>query len=156
MANRSVFTLAAILMVLFFLVSNYDRYFFLIHFFGSLIYVVMLLLLFYGLEEWAYAMGFVTPLLWIMLMSLAGTLVASLRGLGQLLSSQAIRNPLDVLAGLVLVAGLALMAASGRAFWREVWGRPGAVRAAVLATAVVGAYYAVLIAAYLQMARPAT
>lgn len=154
MSHRTVFALATVQMVLFFLVSNYDHYFFMLHFLGSLIYILMLLLLFYDLDEWAYVMGFVAPLFWIVLALLGGTLQASLRGLWQLVRVPGTANMLDVLGGLVLLMGVALMVASGGAFRREVWGRPGALGIVIWSTVVVGVYYAVLIAALYRMASP--
>lgn len=154
MPHRTVFALATLQMVLFFLVSNYDHYFFVLHFLGSLIYILMLLLLFYDLDEWAYVMGFVASLLWMVLGLLSGTLLASLRGLWQLIRAPGMANMLDVVGGLVFLTGLALMVACGWAFRREVWGMPGALRTVIWATVVVGVYYAVLIAALYRMASP--
>lgn len=154
MGNRAVFTLATILMVLFFLVANFDRYFFTLHFLESLIYVVMLLLLFYDLEDWAYVIGFVTPLLWMLSSLLSGALGLGLRALGRLLTLQPVTNPIDVLSALVFLVGLMLMASSAWAFRREVWGQPGALRTAVWATVVVWIYYAALIAIMFRMATP--
>lgn len=154
MSHRTVFALATLQMILFFLVSNYDRYFFTLHFLGSLIYILMLLLLFYDLDEWAYVMGFVAPLFWIVLTLLSGTLQASLRGLWHLVSAPTTANTLDILGGLVLLVGVALMVACAWAFRREVWGMPGALRIVIGSVLVVGVYYAVLIWALYRMASP--
>lgn len=154
MGNRTVFTLAAILMVLFFAISNYDRYFFLLHFLEAAIYVVILLLLFYGLEDWAYTIGFVAPLLWIVLSLVVGMSLAGLEALVNLVTFQAVANPADLLAGLIFLAALGLMVASGWAFYREVWGRPEAWRAAVGGILVAGIYYAALIRFAYSMASP--
>jgi len=154
MTNRVVFTLATVMMVLFFLVSNFDRYFFTVHFLESLIYLVMLLLLFYGLEEWAYVMGVVAPLVWTALTLLSGTSVAGLRALGRAVSFQGVSSPVELLGGVLLVVGVALMVASARAFRREVWGMKGALRVVVLASLIVAAYYAALVYALLHQASP--
>ena len=154
MINRVVFTLATAMMLLFFLVSNFDRYFFTLHFLESLIYLVMLLLLFYGLEDWAYVMGVVAPLVWIALTLLSGTSLSGLQALGQAVSFQGVRSPVDLLGGIALVVGIALMAASARAFRREVWGTKGALRTVVLASLIVGVYYAVLVYALIRQASP--
>src|SRR3989338_916628 len=148
MTHRLVFTLATVMMLLFFLVSNFDRYFFTLHFLESLIYLVMLLLLFYDLEDWAYVMGVVAPLYWIILTLLSGTSLAGLRALGRAVTLQGVTSPVD------LVGGIALMAASAGSFRREVWGTKGALRTAVLASLFVGVYYAVLVYAMLRQASP--
>ena len=154
MTHRLVFTLATVMMLLFFLVSNFDRYFFTLHFLESLIYLVMLLLLFYDLEDWAYVMGVVAPLYWIILTLLSGTSLAGLRALGRAVSLQGVTSPVDLLGGVALVVGIALMAASAGSFRREVWGTKGALRTVVLASLFVGVYYAVLVYAMLRQASP--
>lgn len=155
MTHRLVFTLATVMMLLFFLVSNFDRYFFTLHFLESLIYLVMLLLLFYDLEDWAYVMGVVAPFYWIVLTLLSGTSVSGLRALGRAVTFQGMAAPVDLLGGTALVVGIALMVASARSFRREVWGMPGALRTAVLASIFVGVYYAVLVYTLLRQASPA-
>jgi len=154
MSNKAVFTLAAILMALFFWLSNYDRFFFLAHFLQAGFYLIVLLLLFYGLEEWAYVMAVVAPLLWIVLAALAGIATAGFRGLGQLVSGESLVRPVDTVAGLILLGSLALMVVSARVYKREVWGAPGALRSAIGAILVVGGYYLVLLYAYLRIASP--
>ena len=140
MGSRSVFTLSAIMMVLFFLASNYDRYFFMVHFLEALIYILILMLLFYRLEEWAYVIGFLAPLFWAVLTFLSGTLLHGFRAMAQLLRLQKVDDPLDAVIALLLVAGLALAATSARAFRRQVWGSPGALRPVLGGIAVVAAY----------------
>src|SRR3972149_1308936 len=127
MTHRLVFTLATVMMLLFFLVSNFDRYFFTLHFLESLIYLVMLLLLFDGLEDWAYVMGVVAPLVWIALTLLSGAALSALQALGQAVSFQGVRSPVALLGGTALMVGVGLMAACARAFRREVWGTKGAL-----------------------------
>ncbi|MGH9788059.1 MAG: hypothetical protein ACRD4U_05090 [Candidatus Acidiferrales bacterium] len=155
MANKTVFTLAAILMALFFWLSNYDRFFFLAHFLQASFYLIVLLLLFYGLEEWAYVMAVVAPLVWIVLAALAGIATSGVRGLGGLVSGGGLENPVDTVAGFILLGSLALLVASARVYKREVWGRPGALRSALGAIAVVGGYYLVLLYVfYVRIAPP--
>jgi hypothetical protein len=154
MTNKAVFTLAAILVVLFFWLSNYDRFFFLAHFLQAGFYLVVLLLLFYGLEEYAYVMAVVAPLFWIVLAALAGIVTSGFQGLGRLVSGGALERPVETVAGFILLGSLALIAVSAAAYKREVWGAPGALRSAVTALVVVGGYYLVLLYAYIRIASP--
>lgn len=154
MVNRAVFTLATLMMLLFFLVSNFDRFFFTLHFLESLIYLVMLLLLFYGLEDWAYVMGVVAPLLWIVLALLSGTALMGVRALAGAVTLKPIQAPTELITGVILILAIALMMASGHAFRREVWGTKGALRTVVLATLLVGLYYAALVYALIRQASP--
>lgn len=154
MSNKAVFTLAAILMALFFWLSNYDRFFFMAHFLQAGFYLIVLLLLYYGLEEWAYVMSVVAPLFWVILAALAGIATSGARGLGRLVSGGGLENPVDAVAGLILLGSLALMVVSARVYKRDVWGAPGALRSAIGAIIVVGGYYLVLLYAYLRIASP--
>lgn len=156
MANRGVFSLTVLVMVLFFLASHYDNSLFLLHFLEAVIYGVILLLLFYGIEEWAYPMAFLSPLLWTILTGLSGTLTMGVRSLWQAVSFQQVTfGAQGVVAGLIFVAGLLLIIASGRAFCREIYGRPGIASAVVGSVVVVAVYYAVVLWAWLQLLSPA-
>lgn len=154
MANRAVFTLATALLVLSFLISHFDRYFFTLHFLESLIYLIIVLLLYYGVDEWAYVLGMAAPLFWIILAWAGGLLGGVLGGFTGAIMGGGLQNPIGFLSGLVFVGGLALLVLSARAFWRDVWGTPGAVRTLAAGTAVVVLYYAMLLTALLQMTRP--
>ncbi len=154
MGEKTIFTLAAVLMALFFWLSNYDRFYFGMHFLQASFYLILLLLLYYGLEEWAYVMAIVAPLLWIVEAWLLGILGAGLRGLGGLVTGQGFTNPVDTVGGLVFLVTVALMVASAVMFRRDIWGRPGALRTTIGAILVVGAYNAVLAYIYYRISAP--
>ncbi len=154
MANRGIFTLATIMMMLFFLASQFDNFFFPVHFLESVIYAVILLLLFYGLEDWAYVMGFLTPLLWILLTLMSGTLVGGFEALTQMSDPAGVQNPTGLIAVFMLITGLVLIYLSARAYHREVWGRSDAKRITLGAAGVVVVYYLVLGAVLYQMVAP--
>ena len=154
MGEKTIFTLSAVLMVLFFWLSNYDRFFFAVHFLQASFYLILLLLLYYGLEEWAYVMGVVAPLLWIVQAALLGIVWAGLRGLGGLVTGQGLANPVDTVAGLIFLGSLALMGASAVVYKREVWGRPGVLRMALGAIVAVGLFNGLVVWVYLRIAAP--
>lgn len=154
MSNRGVFALSATLMVLFFLASNFDHYFFALHFLEAIIYVAVLLLLFYGVEDWAYVIAFVTPLYWIILTLLNGTLLRGLVSLGRVFRFQPVEYPIGLVVGLVFLVSVVLLIVSLRAFWHEVWGRPGAVQALVGAALVVTIYWVMMVWVALRMVAP--
>lgn len=154
MGEKTIFTLSAVLMVLFFWLSNFDRFYFGMHFLQASFYLVLLLLLYYGLEEWAYVMAIVAPLLWLVESWLLGILGAGLRGLGGLATGQGFQNPVDVVGGFVFLVTLALMVASAMLFKRDIWGRPGALRTTIGAILVVGVYNALLAYVYYRISAP--
>jgi hypothetical protein len=67
MVHRGVATVASALVVCFLLLSHFDAQFFLFHFYESLIYLVIVLMLFYFEDRWAYMMGMVAPAVWLIL-----------------------------------------------------------------------------------------
>ncbi len=67
MVHRGIATIAVALALCFLLLSHFDPQFFLIHFYESLIYVVIVLMLFYFEDRWAYMMGMVAPPIWLIL-----------------------------------------------------------------------------------------
>jgi len=154
MGEKTIFTLSAVLMVLFFLLSNFDRFFFGVHFLQASFYLILLLLFYYGLEEWAYVMAVFAPLLWIVQAALLGIVWAGLRGLGNLASGQGFVNPVDAVGGLVVLGSVALLLVSAWLYRRDIWGRPGALRTAIGGIVVVGLYNLLLVYVYLRIAAP--
>lgn len=72
MIHRGIATLAMGLVVCFLLLSHFDSQFFLIHFYESLIYLAIILMLFYFEDRWAYMLGIVAPTGWILLAFITG------------------------------------------------------------------------------------
>ena len=155
MANKTVFALATVMLVLSFLVSHFERFFFTLNFLESLIYLAILLLLFYGLEEWAYAVGIAAPVFWMALAWAGGLLGGSLGEFARTVSGGGVQSPTRFLGILVFVGAMLLFLACAHAFRRDVWGTQGALRVLLGGVLAVGLYYALLTYIYLNMARPA-
>jgi hypothetical protein len=67
MVHRGIATNTTMLALCFLLLSHFDSQFFLIHFYESLIYIAIVLMLFYFEDRWAYMMGMVAPAIWLVL-----------------------------------------------------------------------------------------
>jgi hypothetical protein len=67
MVHRGLATVAMALGFCFLLLSHFDSQFFLIHFYESLVYLAIVLMLFYFEDRWAYMMGIVAPVVWLAL-----------------------------------------------------------------------------------------
>ncbi len=155
MANKTVFALATVMLVLSFLVSHFEQFFFTINFLESLIYLAILFLLYYGLEEWAYAVGIAAPVFWIVLAWAGGLLGGSLGEFARAISRREIQSPTWFQGTLVFIGAVLLLLACAHAFRRDVWGTQGALRVLLSGVLAVGLYYALLTYLYLNMARPA-
>ena len=153
MANRTVFSLAAAMGALSFLMSHYDKFFFALHFLESLIYLVILVLMFYRLEEWAYVIGMAAPVFWLLLASAAGVLSGgNIAEFGKALIGAEVDGPIQVVGGLMIFVALGLLVASARAFKKAIWGTPEAIRILSIGTGIVVAFYVSIAYTVWQMA----
>src|SRR5713226_3186808 len=73
-AHRGIATLASALLICFLLLSHFEPEFFLLHLYQSLIYLVIVLLLFYFEDRWAYMIGILAPAVWLLLNYATGEL----------------------------------------------------------------------------------
>ncbi|MFQ5816618.1 MAG: hypothetical protein ACE5H2_01505 [Terriglobia bacterium] len=145
-ANKPVVTVAALMMVLYLLVAEYDaNQFLLLHFFESIIYLIIILLFFYLEDRFGYALGILIPAVWIALNSVAGVMVpAGLRELGRVLTLQSVGNPVGLLAGLILLTGILLIILSWRALRREIVGTPYLRSTLLVGGAITVVYYVIV------------
>lgn len=65
MIHRGIASLALAVMICFFLLSHFDPQFFLVHFYESLIYLAIVVMLFYFEDRWAYMLGMLAPAVWL-------------------------------------------------------------------------------------------
>jgi hypothetical protein len=63
-------------MLCFFILSNLEPQFFLLHFYQAIFYLIIILMLFYMEDRWAYAMGILAPSVWLILAFSTGLLGA--------------------------------------------------------------------------------
>ena len=145
MIHRGLASLALTLGLCFLLLSHFDAQFFLIHFYESLVYLTIVLMLFYFEDRWAYMMGIVAPAAWLVL-----TLAWSgVRGVARDISL--VFTPGDaffetgLLTTLAIVLSIALIATCAHRWRREFRGLHKGWSTLLVSMAVVGAYYAVLI-----------
>jgi hypothetical protein len=145
MVHRGIASLALGLAICFLFLSRFDAQFFLIHFYESLIYLAIVLMLFYFEDRWAYMMGMVAPAVWLVLTALWG----GVRGLQlQILPAFDLHNsffPTGLLTALVVVLSLALIICCANRWRREFAGLGKGGRTLLVSLAVVGVYYGVLV-----------
>jgi hypothetical protein len=76
---RDIATLAGAQVVCFLLLSHLEPAFFLLHFYQTIIYLAVLIMLFYMEDRWAYLVGIVAPAVWLAMTFATGLLGASAR-----------------------------------------------------------------------------
>jgi hypothetical protein len=67
MVHKGVASLALAAMMCFLLLGHFDQQFFLVHFYESLIFLAIVVMLFYFEDRWAYMLGMLVPSAWLLL-----------------------------------------------------------------------------------------
>lgn len=145
MVHRGIASLALALALCFLFLSRFDAQFFLIHFYESLIYLAIVLMLFYFEDRWAYMMGIVAPAVWLALT----VTWAGVRGVAHQISLAFTPGnaffPTGLLTALTILLSLALIGSCAKRWRREFTGLRKGSSTFLVSLAVVGAYYAVLV-----------
>jgi len=145
MVHRGIASLALSLGLCFLLLSHFDAQFFLIHFYESLIYLAIVLMLFYFEDRWAYMMGIVAPIAWLIL-NLAWSGASGLaRDVSLAFHATNPFFPTGLLTSLAVVLSFGLIATCAYRWRREFAGLHRGWSTLLISIAVVGVYYAVLV-----------
>jgi len=145
MTHRGIATLGMAILVCFLLLSHFDSQFFLFHFYESLIYLVIVLMLFYFEDRYAYMLGILAPAIWIVMTWSVAGIAGPARQLGLLLRAQRPNDPADLITGvLVLLSVLMIVFCVYR--WRREYAGLGKARTTILTSlGVMVVYYGILI-----------
>jgi hypothetical protein len=146
MIHRGIATLAMGLVVCFLLLSHFDSEFFLFHFYESLIYLAIILMLFYFEDRWAYMLGIVAPTSWILVAIVTG-------GFGELWRQVVQRIFLlggpgyaaTCLGGIITVLSLAMIAFCTYQWKRQFSGQGKGLATFLVSLGIVVGYYGVMV-----------
>lgn len=149
MVHRGIATLAGALMLSFIGLSMLEPGFFVLHLYQSLIYLVIILMLFYLEDHWAYMLGMLAPAAWLLLAFATGILGGAIRAwiveVPQLVRFQNVSNGVSLMAGVSAVLSVLMIIFCWRHWQREYAGL-GLGRNTLLASlGIVLVYYAVLV-----------
>jgi hypothetical protein len=150
MVHRGIATISLILLVSFLLLSHFDGNFFLFHFYESLLYVTILLMLFYFEDRWAYTLGILAPAVWMILIFAIGGMAEAGRQVSLLLQR---KHPTDatgmMLAIIVLFSILMIIFCAIR--WKRMYAGMGKGLSTFLIGGVITAvYYGIMIVWFWQ------
>ncbi len=140
MAHKGIATLALALVVCFLLLSHFDPQFFLIHFYESLIYLVILLMLFYFEDRWAYMLGMVAPTGWIFLSFVSGGFGEFARQFARLTHAQAPDYTASFLGVIICILSIAMVAFCAFRWKREFTGAGKGLSTFLVSLGIVAAY----------------
>jgi hypothetical protein len=144
MVHRGIATVALAIVTCFLLLSHFDPRFFFLHFYESLIYIVIVLLLFYSEERWAYMLGIVAPTAWLLLTFATGGFGAFTRLIWSIIYGDAPSYTAFFLGGIITILSVAMIVVCTYRWKREFAGLREGLSTFFVSAGIVAAYYTVL------------
>ncbi|HTZ34341.1 MAG TPA: hypothetical protein VMH31_17895 [Methylomirabilota bacterium] len=148
---REIAALAGLQILCFLLLSHLDPSFFLLHFYQTIVYLAILIMLFYMEDRWAYMIGIVAPALWLVMIFGTGLLQGALRQVWQLGAGKGLSNVVSFLAAISALLSILMIWACARRWIREYAGLGKTVVTFGVSSAIVVAYYAIMVAWFWHM-----
>jgi len=148
---REIAALAGLQILCFFLLSHLDPSFFLLHFYQTIVYLAILIMLFYMEDRWAYMIGIVAPALWLVMIFGTGLLQGALRQVWQLGAGKGLSNVATFLAAVSALLSILMIWACTRRWIREYAGLGKTIVTFGVSSAIVVAYYAIMVAWFWHM-----
>jgi len=145
---REIAALAILQIVCFFLLSHLEPDFFLLHFYQTIIYLAILILLFYMEDRWAYMIGVLAPTFWLLITFASGLLGGAGRQLLQLGHGRPLTNPISFLAAVSALLGVLMIVSCSRRWIREYSGLGKSLSTFSVSLGIVLVYYGILIVWY--------
>ena len=144
-AHRGIATIASALMMCFLVLSAMEPEFFLLHFYESLIYLAIVLMLFYFEDQWAYMIGILAPGVWLILAYGVGLLGGAMRQVSKLMRAQRPTSPVSVVVAIVTILAVLLISFCAHRWKREYAGLGKGRTTFLVSLGIVIAYNVILV-----------
>jgi hypothetical protein len=144
-AHRGIATIASALMMCFLVLSAMEPEFFLLHFYESLIYLAIVLMLFYFEDQWAYMIGILAPGVWLILAYGVGLLGGAMRQVSKLMRAQRPTSPVSVVVAIVTILAVLLISFCAYRWKREYAGLGKGRITFLVSLGIVIAYNVILV-----------
>jgi hypothetical protein len=148
---RDIATLSGLQVLCFLLLSHLEPDFFLLHFYQTIVYLAILIMLFYMEDRWAYMIGIVAPAVWLLMAFATGLLGGAARQIFQLGRGHGLTNLVSFLAGVSAVFSLLMIAACARRWKKEYAGLGKSLSTFAVSLGIVVVYYGILAAWFWHM-----
>lgn len=145
MIHRGIATIGLALALCFLLLSHFDSQFFLIHFYESLIYLAIVLMLFYFEDRWAYMMGIVAPAIWLALTATWSGIPAIGRRVSSAFHPGSAFWGTDFLTTVALAFSVVLIVCCANRWRHEFAGLRKGWSTLMVSVAIASVYYAVVV-----------
>jgi len=119
--------------------------FFLFHFYQTVVYLAILIMLFYMEDRWAYMIGIIAPALWLVMTFASGLLGGAVRQILRLGGGQGLTNPVSFLAAVAALLSVLLILVSLRHWVKEYVGLGQSLKTFLVSFGIVAVYYGILV-----------
>lgn len=137
---RDIATLAAAQIACFFLLAHFEPNFFLIHFYQSILYIAILVMLFYREDRWAYMIGTLASVAWLGFAYEAGILGSGVRQLSELKTAGMTANFVGMAALTTALLAVLMIVFCGR-HWIKKYSGLGKARSTFFVSLGIVAVY---------------
>jgi hypothetical protein len=141
---RDIATIASLQVLCFLLLSHLEQQFFMLHFYQTIIYLAILIMLFYMEDRWAYMVGMLAPAAWLLMVFSTGLLGGAARQVLRLLRGDGLNNSVSFVAAISTVLALLMIALCARHWKKEYAGLGKAMSTFAVSASVVAVYYGIL------------
>ena len=148
---RVIAALAGLQILTFLLLSHLEPNFFLLHFYQTIVYLAILIMLFYMEDRWAYMIGMVAPAVWLVMTFATGLLAGAIRQLLFVGEGKGLSNPVSFLAAVTAILSMLMIWACARRWIKEYAGLGKTVVTFGVSSAIVAAYYGILVVWFWRM-----
>ena len=148
MVHRGIATLAGLLMCCFILLSHLEPDFVLLHLYQSLIYLVIILMLFYFEDQYAYMLGMLAPAAWLLLSMSAGITGMAMRQVWWIFRPPYPDHVIDdvaIVAAITTVLAVLMIGFCAQRWKREFAGLGKGISTFSISLGVIVVYYGVLV-----------
>ncbi len=149
--DREIAALASLQVTCFLLLTHLEPDFFLLHFYQSIVYLAIMIMLFYMEDRWAYMIRMVAPGVWLLLTFSTGLLSGAARQILGLGEGHGVTNPVSFVAAVSALLGLLMIATCARRWKQEYGGLGKSASTLVISLGIVGVYYGILVAWFWNM-----
>jgi hypothetical protein len=143
---REIAALCVLQVICFFLLSHLEPDFFLLHFYQTIVYLALLILLFYMEDRWAYMIGIIAPAAWLLMTFSSGLLGGAARQIFRLGTGHSFNNGVSLLAAFTALLSLLMIAACARRWIKEYAGLGKSLNTFAISFGIVVVYYGILVA----------
>ena len=143
---RVIAALSVLQVICFLVLSHLEPDFFLLHFYQTIVYLGILIMLFYMEDRWAYMIGMVAPAMWLLMVFASGLLGGAARQMLRLGQGHGLTNPVSFLAAVTAILSLLMIAACATRWIKEYAGLGKSVNTFAVSFGIVAVYYGILIA----------